>query len=264
MLVVGGGPSGIDLIYLISKTAKRVYFSHHTHNYTQTIPSNVCRVGKVKELTETGVIFEDGTRHDVDAIVYCTGYKTTFPFLSVDCGLCEDGKYISPLFKDIINIHRPTMAIIGLPYGATIAVMVDIQMRFVMKFWNGEKSLPSAIDMKADTERWEETRRAAGSTERRHVLHALQVSENDFLMNSNRRCDNLIISNTLSLVAQQTYYDELSAEADIENVRRIYMKIYSENVARAKSAPYEYRNDLYRIIDDDHFEIVMIGQTQLI
>lgn len=40
------------------------------------------------------------------------------------------------------------MAIIGLPFIAL--QLVDIQMRFTMKFLNGEKRLPPKADMQAD------------------------------------------------------------------------------------------------------------------
>lgn len=180
VLIIGGGPSGVDLALLTSRTAKCIYFSHHKHDYSLTYPSKVIRVGAVKELTETGVIFIDGTQHDVDEIIYCTGYKNTFPFLSSDCGLCADGNYIKPLFKDVININYPTMAIIGLPNASTIAQMVDIQVRFAMKFLNSEKLLPSVNDMEMDMERWAELRFAIRRSKRKpHFLHiSLQVSKN--------------------------------------------------------------------------------------
>lgn len=182
MLIVGAGPSGIDLAALISRSAKCVYFSHHTHDSALTFPANVARVGATKELTETGVILADGTQHDVDEIVYCTGYMFAYPFLSADCGLCLDKKYIQPLFKHTINLNYPTMAIIGIPFTAVVAQLVDIQARFVMKFWNGEKSLPSMVEMKADSELYAEARRLAGTSRRQaNALDGfLKMSVSDF------------------------------------------------------------------------------------
>ena len=37
--------------------------------------------GNVAEFTETGVIFEDGTKEDIDAVIFATGYIYNFPFL---------------------------------------------------------------------------------------------------------------------------------------------------------------------------------------
>ena len=36
--------------------------------------------GNVAEFTETGVIFEDGTKEDVDVVIFATGYVFNFPF----------------------------------------------------------------------------------------------------------------------------------------------------------------------------------------
>lgn len=179
MLTIGAGPSGVDLTYLISTTAKRIYFSHRTHDPKHTYPSNVVRVGPIKEFTETGVVFLDGSEHEIDEVVYCTGYQITFPFLSADCGLCVDKNYVKPLFKHVINIKHPTMAIIGLPFAAAISQMVDIQVRFTMKFLNGEKSLPSVADMNADSERYTAIRRAAGFRKLHALIGSLQVSVSD-------------------------------------------------------------------------------------
>lgn len=43
-----------------------------------------------------------------------TGYKYSFPFLSIDTGIHIDNKYVEPLYKFTINIEHQTMAIIGL------------------------------------------------------------------------------------------------------------------------------------------------------
>lgn len=73
VLIIGSGPSGIDLVYLISKFARTVIFSHHTHNSTYTFPSNVIRMGSVQKFTKNGATFIDGTEVQVTDIVFCTG-----------------------------------------------------------------------------------------------------------------------------------------------------------------------------------------------
>lgn len=36
----------------------------------------------IQGFKDSGVIFEDGTvEEDIDAVIFCTGYKGTFPFL---------------------------------------------------------------------------------------------------------------------------------------------------------------------------------------
>lgn len=36
----------------------------------------------IKEFTEHTVVFDDNSEETVDAVIFCTGYKITFPFVS--------------------------------------------------------------------------------------------------------------------------------------------------------------------------------------
>lgn len=57
-----------------------------------------------------------------------TGYIFSFPFLSVDCGLSLEDKFlVTPLYKHLININYPTMAIVGLQICA-YSYMYDLQV----------------------------------------------------------------------------------------------------------------------------------------
>lgn len=114
VLVIGAGPSGMDMAYEVSKVAKRVTLSHHLRSPPKTIfPSNVTQKPDVISLTETGANFADGSFEDFTTVLYCTGYQYTFPFISVDCGIAVDDNYVNPLYKHCININYPTMAFIG-------------------------------------------------------------------------------------------------------------------------------------------------------
>lgn len=72
--------------------------------------------------------------------------------MSIDCGLTVDDNYVQPLYKHCININRPTMALIGLPYYVCASQMFDLQVRFCVKFLSGQKAMPSKEVMTSDTE----------------------------------------------------------------------------------------------------------------
>ena len=57
-------------------------------------------------LAGDGVRFADGTREEVDAIVWCTGYRVTIPFL--DQALVGPDPKELPLYKRILHLERPT------------------------------------------------------------------------------------------------------------------------------------------------------------
>lgn len=70
---MGSGASGVDLAYTIPKYANRVYFSYPEHNPNHRLPHNVELKGSVKEFTETGAIFVDGSERNFTNVIYCTG-----------------------------------------------------------------------------------------------------------------------------------------------------------------------------------------------
>lgn len=50
------------------------------------------------------------------------------------------------------------------------------------------------------------------------------------------------------------YFNDLATTANIENIPEVYMKIYDDSSIRRHSFPTMYRNDVYTIVDDEHFE----------
>ncbi|XP_069890087.1 flavin-containing monooxygenase 5-like [Dipodomys merriami] len=134
---------------------------HRFLNYPSTLsddlPSHIItgRVlikPNVKEFTETSAIFEDGTKENIDAVVFATGYTLSFPFLEDEAIL--DSQHT--LFKFVFppQLEKPTLAFIGLlqPVGAIIPTS-ELQSRWVVQVFAGLKKLPSESGMIADINR---------------------------------------------------------------------------------------------------------------
>lgn len=76
VVVIGAGPSGMDLALEIASKAGKVFLSHHNRDPINTIfPDNVIQVPDIVKLNETEVIFSDERREKVDILFYCTGKK---------------------------------------------------------------------------------------------------------------------------------------------------------------------------------------------
>uniref|UniRef100_A0A1B0CED8 Flavin-containing monooxygenase n=1 Tax=Lutzomyia longipalpis TaxID=7200 RepID=A0A1B0CED8_LUTLO len=136
VLVVGAGASAVDVVTDASKMADFVVQSHHwkkNQNIFATV-SLVQKYPEISHLTENGVVFKDGTEDTFTMIVYCTGYRYSFPFLTPDCGVTYDQNYVTPLYQHCININRPTMAFIGLCQFVMASQVADMQARFALKF----------------------------------------------------------------------------------------------------------------------------------
>lgn len=91
----------------------------------------------------------------------------------------EDSFYIHPLYKHLININYPTLAIVGLQICA-YTYMYDMQIRFCLKLWSGEKQMPTKEEMLEDTRREMDKQRAKKISKRHfHLLGTDQVSLNE-------------------------------------------------------------------------------------
>lgn len=139
MLVIGAGPSGIDIVNLLSETSKHVTFSQkkNAHGSDDTfekkrkvMATNYTLQEVVKRFTMTGAEFHDGTHETFDTIIWATGYDFAYPFLSVDCGIHIDDRFVQPLYKQVLNIEHPTMAFIGIPFTCCTTQMFDLQVGY--------------------------------------------------------------------------------------------------------------------------------------
>lgn len=78
VLVIGGGPSGIDLAHALSTSAIKVIFSHHTHHVDNVFATNVIKRGSIDRFTRHGVVFTDGSEETITDILFCTGNERSF------------------------------------------------------------------------------------------------------------------------------------------------------------------------------------------
>lgn len=85
-------------------------------------------------------------------VIFATGYKFNFPFLSIDSGLSVVDKKVYPLYKHCLNINKPSLAIIGLPFFTLTKPMYDLQIRFCFQFWMERKALTTKKEMMSDTD----------------------------------------------------------------------------------------------------------------
>lgn len=93
-------------------------------------------------------VFEDGTRAHVDVVVYCTGYRISFPFFSEELVSAPDNRI--SLYKRVFHTSVPDLAFIGLvqPLGAIMPIAEE-QGRLVADRLTGRYALPPASSMQA-------------------------------------------------------------------------------------------------------------------
>ncbi|XP_038162848.1 dimethylaniline monooxygenase [N-oxide-forming] 2-like isoform X2 [Cyprinodon tularosa] len=104
---------------------------------------------KIRGFKDSGVIFEDGTvEENIDAVIFCTGYKGVFPFLP--SALSEGPQEELTLYKRVFppSLQHPTLAIMGLfQTKGPIMPTVEMQVRWAVKVFSGFARLPSKQKM---------------------------------------------------------------------------------------------------------------------
>jgi hypothetical protein len=123
----------------------------------------------VSELQGDSVEFEDGTVERVDAIIWATGYKITFPFFDPKLISAPDNRF--PLYKRVFIPGIDDVAFIGFAQTVpTLFPFVELQSRLVARYLNGDYALPSVPEME-ETIRRDQERHFGRVTDRpRHTM----------------------------------------------------------------------------------------------
>jgi hypothetical protein len=106
----------------------------------------------IAELLGDRVRFEDGSVEQVDTIVWCTGYKVTFPFFDADLISAPDNDL--PLFRRVFHPNIDNVFFVGLlqPLGA-IMPLSEAQGQWIAAYLRGEYALPVSAALREDIER---------------------------------------------------------------------------------------------------------------
>ncbi|MDT4926141.1 MAG: hypothetical protein QOG01_3854 [Pseudonocardiales bacterium] len=120
------------------------------------------------------VHFVDGTSEKVDIIVYCTGYKITFPFFDPSLVAAHDNQI--SLFHRVVDPAHPGLYFIGLvqPIGA-IMPLAEAQSEWVADLLEGTATLPSEREMRAEIAAYHR------ALEKRYVKSKRHTIQVDFL-----------------------------------------------------------------------------------
>jgi dimethylaniline monooxygenase (N-oxide forming) len=100
----------------------------------------------IARLSEREVHFTDGTSVPADVVVYCTGYKITFPFFDEDLINAPDNRI--ELFQRVVHPDHDDLFFIGLvqPLGAMMP-LAEAQGKWIAEALAGNYRLPPRSEM---------------------------------------------------------------------------------------------------------------------
>jgi dimethylaniline monooxygenase (N-oxide forming) len=115
------------------------------------------------------VHFTDGSSADADVVVYCTGYKVTFPFLDETVVRADDNRI--DLYRRVVPPGRPGLYFIGLvqPLGAVMP-LAEAQAHWVADLVRGRVALPSPAEMRRQVASYDEALRKRYVASKRHTI----------------------------------------------------------------------------------------------
>jgi thioredoxin reductase len=115
------------------------------------------------------VRFADGSEEEIDLVVYCTGYRITFPFFDESVVSAADNRL--PLYRRIASVEHPGLYFIGLiqPLGA-IMPLAEAQSEWVADLLGGRGTLPPPAEMRAEIGEAERKMRKRYVASKRHTI----------------------------------------------------------------------------------------------
>lgn len=158
VVIVGGAASGLDIGGQISAVTKgKIIVSQRSESYLAvSAPSDRIIRPQIEEFLpptshDRGLRFADGhIEEQVDAVLFCTGYFYSFPFLqSLKPPVVTDGNRTRNIYKQIFYIDHPTLAFPVLSQKVTPFPMAENQSAVISRIWSGRLELPSKAEMKA-------------------------------------------------------------------------------------------------------------------
>lgn len=141
--------------YRLQKPRERLFASHPTINSELLY---AIRHGKVfpcrgiERFEGSTVYFTDGAHEDFDAVIFATGYKTTFPFFAPELIDYSHAKQL-PLYLKMMHPTFETLYFIGLfqPQGC-IWPLADYQAGIAARIMAGTRSRPKRLEQKIQRE----------------------------------------------------------------------------------------------------------------
>ena len=91
----------------------------------------------------------DGTvESDIDAVIFCTGYLYTFPFLPASYS-APDAASVPGLYEQLLRADDPTLAFLGIPQRVVPFPVAEAQSAWVARLYSGRCPLPPPEELVA-------------------------------------------------------------------------------------------------------------------
>ncbi|XP_062618555.1 dimethylaniline monooxygenase [N-oxide-forming] 2-like, partial [Saccostrea cucullata] len=157
--VLGCSYSGEDISMHVAKFAKKVYiylkvFACHRRDPKDFRPSFKKEIEQrppFVHMTKDFVVFPDGSSEKVDAVIFCTGYRYSFPFLKDDIIAIQD-QHVQLIYKHMFHIEYLNLIFIRIARQFLYFPMYHEMAKLAVLALAGKVKFPSKDVMRAESE----------------------------------------------------------------------------------------------------------------
>jgi len=165
VLLIGASYSAEDLaLQLVKFGAAHVTISHRTRPMEyKGWPDNVDMVPLLSKVEDRTCSFIDGTSQEYDAIILCTGYQVTYPFLPSNISLkCSNDMSPPNLYRGVqwvpdgegLDPADGRIFYLGMQDLYYTYTMFLVQAEWSVRVIKGLLTLPSVAEKRADIDKW--------------------------------------------------------------------------------------------------------------
>ncbi len=156
LLIIGSSYSAEDIALQCKKYgAQSVTVSHRTAPMGFKWPEGIEEVPLLSRLEGTRAHFKDGSSREIDAMILCTGYLHSFPFMEERLALQTRNRLCPPgLYKGVFLLENPKVMYLGMQDQYYTFNMFDAQAWYARDVMLGKIALPPRAEMDADAAKW--------------------------------------------------------------------------------------------------------------
>ncbi|MED7789213.1 NAD(P)-binding domain-containing protein [Francisella sp. 19X1-34] len=233
VLCIGYSSSGMDISQELLNSDREVYVSlreldskKEQHNLESSKKGIKFISGIQKfEKTENGCLAITANQNniEIDEVIFCTGYKYNFPFLSQNIVSTKDN-IVEPLYNQLLHERYLNLAFVGLPWKTLPFVLSECQAIFLANFWQqNQTNMPKILAKLQDSK----THRASFDNNSLKYYHMLGDEQWQYNLN------------LLDIVDQKT----LLREQRIRLIEQVYNNVHDLKL----KYPFSFREANYKI-----------------
>ena len=162
LLVMGSSYSAEDIALQSKKYgARSVTGTYRTDPMAFTWPEGIDEVPLLTKMSGDTAHFSDGSQRHIDAIVLCTGYRHSFPFIEDELRLRTANELYPPdLYRGVFWLDDPNLMYLGMQDQYYTFTLFDAEAFNARDYILGRLSLPSREEMAKDIDTWRERQAA--------------------------------------------------------------------------------------------------------